>query len=389
MAQVDGSIVIDTAIRADGFKEGARELEVAVRRMASTVKDIGTKAKTALNKQVDAFSKLNGEYAAQSKKVDELKKKVAEYGNQKIPTDEYSGLQKQLDKLSAKYDEVDAKKREWENFGFSEKDSLAMKELSTQLENISQEMGEIIAKQEQLEASGTAFKDPLKTKEAIADMEKLEAAVRKLDDMRNRLNTFYSSIKGTVADLGGSVADTEGYMNLLQSTLNGLLMAGRGAVYILKSVSGKMINSRNGIDILRDAFGKLDSTIKKVFSTMLRFTGRTVLAGLKKLANGIFAIHKSANKTSEGVKFSVSMGKIFFDKNKICIIVLSKFLVFCCRIIYLIIVLPIRLRLYLNFKIFCSTNNGISNPFSWALPTPGLGNKLGFSGNTINAEGIR
>ena len=91
----------------------------------------------------------------------------------------------------------------------------------------------------------------------------------------------------------------------------------------------------------------------------------------------------------EGVKFSVSMGKIFFDKNQICIIVLSKFLVFCCRIIYLIIVLPIRLRLYMNFKIFCSTNNGISNPFSWALPTPGLGNKLGFSGNTINAEGIR
>ena len=65
----------------------------------------------------------------------------------------------------------------------------------------------------------------------------------------------------------------------------------------------------------------------------------------------------------EGVKFSVSMGKIFFDKNQICIIVLSKFLVFCCRIIYLIIVLPIRLRLYLNFKIFCSTNSGISNPF--------------------------
>ena len=96
-----------------------------------------------------------------------------------------------------------------------------------------------------------------------------------------------------------------------------------------------------------------------------------------------------SNEIREGVKFSVSMGKIFFDKNQICIIVLSKFLVFCCRIIYLIKVLPIRLRLYMNFIIFCSTNNGISNPFSWALPTPGLGNKLGFSGNTINAEGIR
>ena len=91
----------------------------------------------------------------------------------------------------------------------------------------------------------------------------------------------------------------------------------------------------------------------------------------------------------EGVKFSVSMGKIFFDKNQICIIVLSEFLVFCCRITYLIIVLPIRRRLYMNFEIFCNTNNGISNPLSWALPTPGLRNKVGFSGNTINAEGIR
>ena len=82
----------------------------------------------------------------------------------------------------------------------------------------------------------------------------------------------------------------------------------------------------------------------------------------------------------EGVKFSVSMGKIFFDKNQICIIVLSKFLVFCCRIIYLIIVLPIRLRLYMNFIIFCSTNNGISNPFSWALPTPASGISWDFLG---------
>ena len=33
----------------------------------------------------------------------------------------------------------------------------------------------------------------------------------------------------------------------------------------------------------------------------------------------------SGSNFKEGVKFSVSMGKIFFDKNQICIIVLSKF----------------------------------------------------------------
>ena len=35
-------------------------------------------------------------------------------------------------------------------------------------------------------------------------------------------------------------------------------------------------------------------------------------------------IQKLFYSGNEGVKFSVSMGKIFFDKNQICIIVLSK-----------------------------------------------------------------
>ena len=89
MAQADGTILIDTEIDADGMKAGSKEVEAAVRRMASSVNDLGTKAKTALNKQVDSFAKLNKEYAAQAKKVDELKKKVAEYASQKIPTAEY------------------------------------------------------------------------------------------------------------------------------------------------------------------------------------------------------------------------------------------------------------------------------------------------------------
>ena len=102
MPQADGTILIDTEINADGMKAGSKEVEAAVRRMASSVNDLGTKAKTALNKQVDAFSKLNNEFAVQSKKVDELKKKVAEYGKQKIPTAEYKEIQAQIDQASQK-----------------------------------------------------------------------------------------------------------------------------------------------------------------------------------------------------------------------------------------------------------------------------------------------
>ena len=74
MAQADGTILIDTEIDADGMKAGSKEVESAARRMANSVDGLGTKAKAALNKQVNSFIKLNQEYSAQLKKVDELKK---------------------------------------------------------------------------------------------------------------------------------------------------------------------------------------------------------------------------------------------------------------------------------------------------------------------------
>lgn len=55
----DGTVLIDTEIDTDGMKAGGREVEAACRRMAVSVNDIGTKAKIALDKQVNAFIKLN------------------------------------------------------------------------------------------------------------------------------------------------------------------------------------------------------------------------------------------------------------------------------------------------------------------------------------------
>ena len=135
MPQADGNILINTEINADGMKAGSKEVEAAVRRMASSVNDLGAKAKAALNKQVDAFSKLNNEFAAQSKKVDELKKKVAEYGNQKIPTDEYNKLQKELSEIESQYERLNNQKREYESLGIGD-ESLAYKSLGNELDKV-------------------------------------------------------------------------------------------------------------------------------------------------------------------------------------------------------------------------------------------------------------
>ena len=94
--QADGTILIDTTISEDGFKAGSKDIELAAKRMAKTVSDIGDKSKIALQKQLDSFSKLNAQYAAQEKRVEALKKKIEEFNSQKIPTEEYAEIQKQI-----------------------------------------------------------------------------------------------------------------------------------------------------------------------------------------------------------------------------------------------------------------------------------------------------
>ena len=197
MAQADGYIIIDTEINADGMKAGSREVEAAVRRMANSVEDMGSKAQTALNKQADAFIKLNQQYAIQKKTVQELKDKVAEYGEQKVPTDEYKAIQNQIDKATKKLNTLQQAQDRFEATG-GKKNSSAYKKMEYDIEELTNEIKYAEAELKELEASGKAFSLGTDTKEAAADMERLSEAEQKLLNMNNRLGSSYASIKNKV-----------------------------------------------------------------------------------------------------------------------------------------------------------------------------------------------
>lgn len=73
MAAYDGSIRIGTGIDEKGFKAGSKDLEAGARRLAKSVSgSLGEGAKIALQKQTDAFAKLNQQYANQEQKVKDL-----------------------------------------------------------------------------------------------------------------------------------------------------------------------------------------------------------------------------------------------------------------------------------------------------------------------------
>lgn len=277
MPQADGTILIDTEINADGMKAGSKEVEAAVRRMASSVNDLGTKAKTALNKQVDAFSKLNNEFAAQSKKVDELKKKVAEYGKQKIPTDEYKEIQAQIDQASQKMNRLISAQEKFLAMGGSE-NSKQYKKYQYDIDELANSIRYAEGEMKDLEATGKAFTLGNQTKQAAADMKKLEAAERKLSDMNNRLGTSYSAIKSKVNDYKNGLLKADSVQKKASDSGNRLSKSLKNTGKSANSASfgiGKMLGTSILFSFAFQAINGVLTGIKDGFANLAQYSGTT------------------------------------------------------------------------------------------------------------------
>ena len=277
MPQADGTILIDTEINADGMKAGSKEVEAAVRRMAASVNDLGTKAKTALNKQVDSFAKLNQEYAAQAQKVEELKRKVAEYGNQKVPTDEYNEIQAQIDQARAKMDRLTASQEKFLAMGGSKK-SNTYKRYQYDIEELANTVRYAEGELRDLEETGKAFTFGSDTKEAAADMERLASAERKLADMNNRLGTSYSSIKGQVNDYNNALTKTNAQQQKASASGNKLSKSLSNTGKSAKSASfgiGRMLGTSILFSAVFQAISGVMNAMKEGFTNLAQYSGTT------------------------------------------------------------------------------------------------------------------
>lgn len=277
MPQADGTILIDTEIDADGMKAGSKEVEAAVRRMASSVNDLGTKAKTALNKQVDAFSKLNNEFAAQSRKVDELKKKVAEYGNQKIPTEKYREIQTQIEQAAQKLNRLTAAQEKFLAMGGSE-NSKQYKRYQYDIDELANTIRYAEGELKDLEDTGKAFTLGNQTKEAVADMERLEAAERKLSDMNNRLGTSYSAIKSQVNDYKNGLLKADSAQKKAATSGNKLSKSLKDTGKSANSANfgiGKMLGTSILFSFAFQAISAVMNGIKEGFANLAQYSSTT------------------------------------------------------------------------------------------------------------------
>lgn len=299
--QADGTILIDTTISEDGFKAGSKDIELAAKRMAKTVSDIGDKSKIALQKQLDSFSKLNAQYAAQEKRVEALKKKIEEFNSQKIPTEEYAEIQKQIAETEKKLAALNERQEKFVNTG-GKTNSKAYAGMQYEIEQLKKTLEYAKAEKEDLEKSGGAFTSGADTPAAQKAAAQLETEQQKLADVNNRVNTSFMALKQKIQEYGGSLAaakgETSDYGGTLDRVKQGFHSLGLG----VKMLSGGILKTAaKGIKNIASLAAKASVSLGKL-------VGKPILNGLAKMTTGMFGIHKSANKTTLSLKNLVKYG---------------------------------------------------------------------------------
>lgn len=189
MAQYDGSIRIGTGIDKKGFKAGSKELESEARRLAKSVSgSLGEGAKIALQKQTDAFVKLNQQYAAQEQKVKDLASKLHDVQRQKVETPVFKETSKELESAEKKLDNIYGTLRRLEYEGKT--DTQPYKNAIVQIDIYKEKISDLKRYLKDLERSGEAYA-PVDTSKV---QQELAAAEQKQMQIYTALQTAAESL---------------------------------------------------------------------------------------------------------------------------------------------------------------------------------------------------
>lgn len=284
MAERDGTIVIDTQIDTKGVDAGSEKTEASLRRMVKKVNDIGAAAKAALNKQIDAFARLNSQYDSQSERIDALKRKIAGY------SDEYGEMQSKIDETVKKLNDLemmqgvikdavkDSAKRG------TTFDTTQYKWVQEEIEKLTKEIEAAEREQDKLFATGKPFELGSKARAAKEDLKKLSQEEKKLSDIQNRINTSYSGITERISEYNQKADQAS------------------------KSTD-KLTNSGNKEAKSFEKTGKASKGLKGAFATLLKYSFgiRSLYVLVNKLRGALVSGFQNLAQYSGDTNGSISM----------------------------------------------------------------------------------
>ena len=281
MGQADGTIVIDTTITDEGFVAGTKEMETAARRMAESVSGIGDKAKTALQKQANAFAKLNSQYAEQTRKVETLKEKVDALREEKIPTQEYTDLNKEIDSVNKKLDAAIEREIRFVETG-GKQNSRTFKGMEYDIDMLREKLEEAQKAKTALESSGGSYMSGADTESGQKVVAQYAAAQAALEDTNNRVRTSFDYLKASVKDYEDKAKKATKSSGGLQKGIDKAGMSFK-----------KMLSYAFGIRSLFALFNRLRSAVGEGMKNLVQYSGDTnntvsgLMSSLTQLKNAL------------------------------------------------------------------------------------------------------
>lgn len=315
MAQADGTIYINTAIETDGMRAGGKEVEAAARRMAKSVSGIGESARLALQKQTDSFVRQNQMYEQQRQKVEALKAKLEEMRGQKVATDEFKAVSKQIETETAKLNKLKKTQDEFIAAGGKES-SAGYRRRQVQIEELEKSIENAKREQEELLQSDKAY-SPVDTG---AVEEQLVRESERLIENQRRLGTSYELLKQKVSEYGGKVIQAAGSTGFFKTMLLGLIRAVQVGLVKLP------------LAIITGALQKLGSFARSAAAGLANLVKKSIISGFKKLASAagraalsLSGMNKQAKKSKNTfgkslktiLKYTLGIRSMYILVNKI------------------------------------------------------------------------
>ena len=178
MPQADGSIIIDTKIRKDGYEAGAKDLESACKRTAQKVRDIGDAAKISIEKSLSSISKAQQKVSDLDNQIEKLKANIKSAKETPVKTEGFAALEKEIQKTESALAKVDEKKRRFMETGGDET-SKAFQRMLYDGEQLDIQLDHLISKKREMESAGTAY--------TTADTTQMEEQLNSLIERRAQI----------------------------------------------------------------------------------------------------------------------------------------------------------------------------------------------------------
>lgn len=307
----DGSVIIETKINTDGVEKGSEDISKHLESILLCVQNISSSVDKIVSGLTSGFGKANGTVVNLSDSLEATAKAAKDAS--KATEDVVSPTNK--------FDPSDISKLQIHRWNDNSSSFDDIGEISKEERKALHESAQAAIEAAQKEAEAFNSADE-KVNEYYQSIKKIKLELKTLensgkwwgddeyDEAAIKLNELLEKIREyKKITLYPDINDTADSVSKLGERIDNL--------------SKKLMKS--GIDGIKNRIKSIGKTVDKLVSKLMRLTSGAIVSGIKRISNGIFAINKSANKSTLSIgkmlktilKYSIGIRSLYVLLNKL------------------------------------------------------------------------